>query len=79
VRGVRAVQTGKDPLYSAAPVKGGRDDVIRILAAAIALGALCPVFPDSVARADERQLHSYINGRHILISRRDGGAVYGST
>lgn len=50
----------------------------RTFAAVLALAVLCPFFPGSEASADERQLQSYLNGRHVLISRREGEAVYGT-
>jgi hypothetical protein len=49
-----------------------------IHAVSIALCAQICALCAAEAMADERQLHSYLNGRHVLISRRDGGALYGT-
>ncbi|MGH8635284.1 MAG: hypothetical protein ACRET7_14290, partial [Burkholderiales bacterium] len=50
----------------------------RIYAGSIALCVLFPPYCASEAMADEQALRNYLSGRHVLISRRDGEAVYGT-
>ena len=50
----------------------------RIHTVWFALGVLLPAFCASEAQADEQVLRNYLSGRHVLISRRDGEAVYGT-
>jgi len=50
----------------------------RIHAVSIALCVQFPAFCASEAMADEQVLRNYLSGRYVLISRRDGEAVYGT-
>lgn len=50
----------------------------RIHAVSIALCVQFPAFCAAEAMADEQVLRSYLSGRHVLLSRREGGAVYGT-